>query len=102
MPFDLFGKKKAMAAQLYTALPTPPQPSHPTMSIIIRNGLDAQIVFSQLEDYLERLKHDKHTKYDGSKDYCEEDEYFLSDAILRTEIMLRHISQQHANLIRKM
>jgi len=72
------------------------------LTIVVHNTMNAQIVFSNLEDYLERLEHDKRSRYDGHPDYCEEDENFLTDAIDRTRIMIHHLSLQHSTLVRKM
>lgn len=91
---DAFGVAVAKAAQQVQQVSP--------LVIIVRNDFDAQIVFSQLEDYLEKLEHDKRTQYDGDNNYCEEDDDFLDAAIDRTRIMIQHLSLQHSTLIRKM
>lgn len=65
------------------------------------NGMDAQITYSSLENYLEKLEHNLRTKYDGDPRFCKEDQDFLDDAIDRTRILLRNLKGQHPNIVTK-
>ena len=102
MPFwDRFGKQQAIRVQQPYYARVPDDVTSPLV-IVVHNTMNAQIVFSLLEDYLDKLEHDHKTKYDGHPGYCEEDENFLTEAIDRTRLMLHHLSLQHATLVRKM
>lgn len=101
MPFEFGRRRVKKIATIQFGAPLLPQNIRP-MTIVVHDEFDAQIVFSQLEDYLEKLEHDKETKYGGHPDYCQEDESFLKDAIDHTRIMIHHLSLSHHHLIRKM
>jgi hypothetical protein len=63
--------------------------------------MDAQIIYSCLEDYLEKLDHDRRTKYDGNKGWCTEDAIFLDDAIGRVHLLLRDLKYGHPLIVMK-
>jgi hypothetical protein len=107
MPFwDRFGKQQSLyvdqASRQQPYYARVPDDATSPLVIVVHNTMNAQIVFSQLEDYLEKLEHDKRTRYDGNPRYCEEDENFLTEAIDRTRIMIHHLALSHSTLVRKM
>jgi len=69
--------------------------------IHIQNTMDAQIVYSSLEDYRDKLQHDLRTRYDGHEGFSKEDDDFLNDAIDRTHIMLRNLKDAHPLIVTK-
>jgi hypothetical protein len=71
------------------------------MLIEVYNGMDAQLTYSSLENYLEKLEHDKRTRYDGDPRWCAEDAEFLVDAIARVRSLLENIRYRHPKIVQK-
>jgi hypothetical protein len=102
MPFwNRFGKQQSLYVNHAIMQQAQDDITSP-LTIVAHNTMNAQIVFSLLEDYLEKLEYDKRSRYGNHPNFCEEDENFLTDAIDRTRIMIHHLSLQHSTLVRKM
>lgn len=71
------------------------------MRLHIYDGMDAQITYSALEDYLAKLIHNQCTKYDGDPGYCEEDETFLRTNIDRVHLLLCDLKAVHRGIVMK-
>jgi hypothetical protein len=69
--------------------------------IHVEGGMDAQLVYSSLEDYLARLDEDRRTKYQGDPNYCAEDAAFLNDAIDRVHLLLHALKFGHPSIVTK-
>ena len=69
--------------------------------IFVKKEMDAQFIYSALEDYLAKVDHDRRTKYDGDPDYCSEDAEFLADATARCHLLLRDLKRVHPQIVTK-
>jgi hypothetical protein len=69
--------------------------------IDVYNGMDAQIVYSSLEDYREKMLNDQRTKYNNDPRWCQEDVDFLDDAIGRIYLLLKALKQRHPKIVTK-
>jgi hypothetical protein len=67
----------------------------------VEDGMDAQLIYSSLEDYLARLDEDRRTKYHGDPAYCKEDALFLNDSIDRVHLLLRTLKLGHPLIVTK-
>lgn len=87
---------------LFIDFDTQPKYTRSPIGLInVTDGMNAQIIYSALEDYLGKLDHDKRTKYDGDERYCAEDDVFLDDAIGRVHLLLRDLKSDHPSIVVK-
>jgi hypothetical protein len=69
--------------------------------IVVPGELDAQYVFSALEDYAAKLDRDLRTRYDGDPRFGIEDATFLGNAMGQVRLLLHDLNSAHPRIVMK-